>query len=80
MISERVAECVGLMMIGEGLLAALYPREYARFWESGPAWWHQIMGPLVRNPDLTRAIGAAEAVAGYWLAVRQLPERTAGTR
>lgn len=79
MLSERIAECAGLMMIGEGFLAALYPREYARFWERGPAWWHRIMEPLVRNPDLTRAVGVAEALAGYWLAVRQLPKREAAT-
>lgn len=77
MIKQRIAECVGLMMIGEGLLAALRPREYARFWESGPAWWHQIIEPFVQNPNLTRAVGVAEALAGYWLAVRQLPPQPA---
>jgi hypothetical protein len=73
MIAERIKECVGLMMIGEGVLAALRPREYARFWESGPAWWHWVIEPFVQNPHMTRAVGVAEALAGYWLAVRQLP-------
>lgn len=79
MVAKRVAECVGLMMVGEGVLAALRPREYARFWAAGPAWWHRVIGPFVRNPDLTRAVGVAEVLAGYWLAVRQLPERDAAT-
>lgn len=79
MIKERIAECAGLMMIGEGVLAALYPREYARFWAGGPAWWHAVIEPFVKNPELTRAVGVAEALAGYWLATRQLPERAAAT-
>ena len=51
MIAKRVKECVGLMMIGEGVLAAVRPREYARFWESGPAWWHWVIEPFVQNPN-----------------------------
>jgi hypothetical protein len=77
MIAKRVKECVGLMMIGEGILAAVRPREYARFWASGPAWWHQIIEPFVKHPHMTRAVGVAEALAGYWLAVRQLPAQSA---
>jgi hypothetical protein len=77
MLGKRLKEIVGLMMIGEGVLAATRPREYARFWETGPAWWHWMIEPFVRSPDLTRAVGVAEVVAGFWLASRQLPEPTA---
>jgi uncharacterized protein YjeT (DUF2065 family) len=74
-LAKRIKECVGLVMIGEGVLAALRPRGYARLWEGGPSWWRQMIEPFVRNPDLTRAVGVVEALAGYWLAVRQLPEQ-----
>jgi hypothetical protein len=79
MIAARIKECVGLMMIGEGVIAAVRPQEYARLWDGGPLWWRRVLGPLVRNPGLTRAVGVAEALAGYWLAVRQLPEPAAAT-
>jgi len=76
-IGRRIKECVGLMMIGEGVLAAVRPQGYARLWEGGPDWWRRVIGPFVRNPNFTRVVGVAEAVAGYWLAVRQLPDRAA---
>ena len=72
MIVERIKECVGLMMIGEGVMAVTRPREYARFWQSGPAWWHRVIEPFVRSPDFTRVVGAADILAGYWLATSQL--------
>ena len=77
MIARRIKECVGLMMIGEGVLAAVHPRGYARLWEHGPAWWRRAIDPFVRNPGLTRWVGAGEAVLGYWLAAGQLPGQTA---
>ena len=77
MLGRRIKECVGLMMIGEGVLAAIRPQEYARLWDGGPSWWRRVVGPFVRNPDLTRVVGVAEALAGYWLAVRQLPGEAA---
>jgi hypothetical protein len=77
MIAARVKECVGLLMIGEGLMAALHPRGYARFGAAGPRWLGRLAGPFVRHPGMTRLVGAAEALAGYWLAVRQLPDHGA---
>jgi hypothetical protein len=67
------------MMIGEGVLAAVRPQGYARLWEGGPDWWQRVIGPFVRDPNLTRVVGVAEALVGYWLAVRQLPDRAAAT-
>ena len=75
MFSERVKEWVGLMMIGEGVLAALRPQGHIRLWEGGPDWWQRVIGPFARNPELARVVGVAEALTGYWLAVRQMPDR-----
>jgi hypothetical protein len=72
MVAERVKECVALMMIGEGVLAMARPRGHARLWENGPRWWRQMIEPFARNPNLTRAAGAVEALAGFWLASRQM--------
>ena len=63
MIGRRIKECVGLMMIGEGVLAAVRPQGYARLWEGGPDWWQRVIGPFVRDPNLTRVVGLAEVVA-----------------
>jgi uncharacterized protein YjeT (DUF2065 family) len=77
MAAKRLKEILGLMMVGEGVLATVMPQRYARLWESGPAWWRRMIHPLVQHPDLTRVIGAAEAMVGYWIAVRQLPAEPA---
>jgi uncharacterized protein YjeT (DUF2065 family) len=69
-------ECVGLLMIGEGIVVAVRPHGYARLWEHGPEWWQRIIRPFVRNPEMTRLIGVTEAAVGFWLASRQLSERS----
>lgn len=71
MFSERMKECVAMMMIGDGVLAVVDPVRHMSLWERGPSWWRAMIDPFVRQPELTRCIGVAEALAGVWLASRQ---------
>jgi signal transduction histidine kinase len=69
----RAREVVGMMMVGEGALAALEPVRHCRNWQGGPRRWRRLISFFVERPALTRAIGLAEIGAGLWLAARQRP-------
>ena len=73
MVRERFAELVGMLMIGDGVLAVLEPSRHARLWREGPATWEWMVDPFVKRPGLTRWLGAVEVAAGIWLASRQTP-------
>jgi hypothetical protein len=72
-VARRVTECVAMMMIGDGALGVLEPRRHMKLWEAGPDWWRSIVRPFAENSALTRCVGAAELVAGVWLARQQGP-------
>ncbi len=73
LVWRRMLECVGLAMIGDGVLACIEPRRHIELWEQGPEGWQKMMKPFVQNPGMTRCVGAAEAALGLWLASRQKP-------
>lgn len=60
-----------MLMIGDGLLALAEPERHCQLWLAGPRFWQKAVEPFVENPPLARALGAAELVAGFWLASRQ---------
>jgi hypothetical protein len=72
MVGARLLEVVGIMMIGEGVLAAVDPRGHTRLWSRGPRAWEAMIEPFVEHPTMTRCLGAAEAAVGFWLATRQM--------
>ena len=78
MIKERTLETITLLMIGDGVAAALEPRRHVRLWEAGPRPWRCAMQPFAASPTLTRCLGLAEVALGLWLARRQLPGELVG--
>jgi hypothetical protein len=74
MVGRRLTECVAMMMIGDAALAMLEPRRHMKLWERGPQWWQSIVRPFAENQSMTRWVGAAELLAGVWLAHRQRPQ------
>lgn len=72
MKARQIKEIVGLMMVGEGVVAMLHPQRYPLFWHPGPTWWRRMITPFVERPALTCALGAVEAAVGLCLASRQL--------
>jgi hypothetical protein len=75
MFSERFKELIGMIMIGDGVLAFLEPERHAQLWQAGPPAWEQMMEPFVRRPELGRWLGAAGILCGIWLASRQRAPR-----
>jgi hypothetical protein len=70
---RRILEVVGLLMIGDGALAAMTPSRHVALWVEGPRTWRRLMRLFADRPVFTRAVGVAELAAGLWIARRQQP-------
>ena len=68
MIQKRIVETVGLLMIGDGIVAAATPRSHVRLWQDGPRLWRRALAPFAEHPRWTRWLGVAEAVIGFSVA------------
>ena len=66
--TRRTFETLGMMMIGDGVLAVLQPRRHMALWRSGPAGWSRAVARLERRPGLAVALGVAEIGLGLWIA------------
>lgn len=72
---SRLAETTAMLMIGDGVLAMIAPREHVRLWQRGPAGFEKLMKRFEQRPGLTRTVGAIEAGLGIWLAYAQYRKR-----
>lgn len=67
-VMDRTKEMVGLVLIGDGVLAAAWPEKHALLWLQGPEAWREMVRPFAQNPGVTRLLGLAELGVGLWLA------------
>ena len=72
--SKRWKQFAAMALIGDGVMAMMYPSMDARTWQVGPRPWKRLMSGLHDRPALTRAIGAAEIAGGIWWALYQEKE------
>lgn len=75
-MNVRIDEFAAMVMIGDGVLAAVMPESHVTRWMQGPPGWQRAMCGFAEHPTLTRALGVAEAALGVWWAAR-LPTRSA---
>lgn len=73
--ARRSFETVAMLMIGDGLLAMIWPRGHVSIWRNGPPAWRRMFDVFAERPALTAAVGAAETVVGLWLARSQAGRR-----
>ncbi len=65
----RIAESIAIVVIGDGLVGALFPARHAARWVRGPGPWQQAMRPFLEHPGLTRGLGVIQVAAGVaWVA------------
>lgn len=74
MMGKRWKHFCVMFLIGDGMMAAIRPSRSAKAWVAGPKTWRNLMEHLVEHPELTRAIGLAEAAVGIWWAVQSEEE------
>lgn len=69
--ARRLSESAGMLMIGDGVLGLMHPREHCLLWLGGPIWWRSTVEWFAAHPHATRGVAAAEIAAGLWLGRRQ---------
>ncbi len=60
-----------MVLIGDGVMAIVHPRNDAKAWKKGPKPWRELMHALSERPHLTRAIGVAQILGGIYWALHQ---------
>lgn len=73
MLSQRLKEVLAIMLVGDGLIAAIAPRRLSRLWQFGPRPYRNFMERFIQRPGMTRMLSMSQVAAGLWLALRQLP-------
>jgi len=68
---KRAKHFAAMVLIGDGVMAIVNPRNDARAWKTGPKLWHSLMGKLSERPGLTRVIGVAQVIGGICWALHQ---------
>lgn len=68
---KRCKESLGMMLIGDGIVALLEPRRHVGLWAEGPRIWKWMMEPFLSRPTLTRVVAGLELGLGLWLSSRQ---------
>ena len=67
---------LALLLVGDGVVAAVMPNRHMRRWTRGPRWYRRIMRPFAEHAETTRALGVAEALGALWWTsrMRDLPD------
>ena len=71
MWARRLKETVAVLIIGDGVIALLAPREHSLLWEIGPEGVRKLIRFFADNPSYLRILGATQLAFGAWLAFRQ---------
>ncbi len=71
MIAQRLKESLGMIIIGDGVLALVAPHRHPGLWLPGPPVYQQGLQALRSRPVLKRFLGVAQVGIGIWLASQQ---------
>lgn len=71
---RRIKDLLALLLIGDGALTILSPRNRALLWRFGPERFRKSTGWQAEHPSIMRLEGAASIAFGVWLALRQYRE------
>jgi len=74
MWQRRLKETLAMAIVGDGVVEIIAPRRHSLLWETGPEAARKTARFFADNPNLMRALGAAEVALGIWLALRQYEE------
>ncbi|MBD0330598.1 MAG: hypothetical protein ICV64_10915 [Thermoleophilia bacterium] len=69
-MTHRVKALVAVLLVGDGVVAALQPKRHLRRWDVGPQAWRRVTRAFRARPRATRILALAQAVAGAWWALR----------
>ena len=69
--SDRWKHFAAMVLIGDGVMAIVRPKQDAKAWAHGPRSWKKLMRHLDRRPGITRLIGVAQVAGGIYWAISQ---------
>ena len=69
-MNRRIAELMGMIFIGDGLLSMLEPRRHTALWMCGPKIYKQAAHKLEDNPAAARGLGLVLVGLGLWLSTK----------
>jgi hypothetical protein len=72
--ARRIKETLAILVIGDGTIELVSPREHSLLWEVGSEDARKVVRFFAENPNYMRLIGAAQMAFGLWLALRQYRE------
>ena len=72
--ARRMKETLAILIMGDGVVALVSPREHSLLWEVGPEGVRKVARYFAENPNHLRLIGAAQIALGLWIALRQYRE------
>ena len=71
MWKKRFVETLAVLIIGDGGIEILAPREHSRLWMVGPSSVRRVADWFAENPNYMRVLGVIQVALGTWLALRQ---------
>ena len=72
--ARRMKETLAILVIGDGVIALVSPREHSLLWGVGPEGARKVARVFAEHPNYVRLISAAQIAFGLWLALRQYRE------
>ena len=72
--ARRMKETLAILIVGDGAIALVSPREHSLLWEVGPEGVRKVARYFAENPNHLRLIGTAQIALGLWIALRQYRE------
>jgi hypothetical protein len=63
---QELKHFAAMLLIGDGVMAAIRPKQDAAAWKHGPFLWRRSMKLLQRNPTATRVVAAAQIAGALW--------------
>lgn len=73
-LGKQALECLGMLMIGDGLLTALQVDRHLRLWRGWSKPLDRAIAGFLKHPELTQMLGLAELAAGVAIASFQTPQ------
>lgn len=67
MLTKRLLELAGLILIANGVIGLIFPRRHTLFWHAGPELAKAITEEIGDHPKTSRAISAAQMAVGVAL-------------
>lgn len=71
MSHQEMKHFAAMLLIGDGVMALIRPRQDAAAWNHGPLLWRKGMTLLQRNPTATRVVAATQVAAALWWVLRR---------